>query len=450
MEKNVQFYHSVYLDGKNCKGCINCIKRCPTKAIRVRKGMARIIRQYCIDCGECIRQCPYDAKKTKRHKLDYVFEKYKYTVALPPPELYSQFNNITDTNIILTGLKKLGFDDVFEVSAAAELVSEATRNFIKENEDKWPLVSTACPSVTRLIRARFPGLVSHLLPIVSPVEVAASIAKQRAVKETGLSPEEIGVVFISSCASRVANIVDTIGMNYSPVDDAVAIKDIYPALVAAMSKLTEDDIEDLTISGKIGVGWGISGGEAKGLFTYEYLAADGIENVINVLEELEDEKLSDRIRFIELNACSGGCVGGTLTVENPYIATSKNHRITKDKEIAIAKIEDYKKEYRLDMSWTIPVEYIPVYQLGDSMIESMTMMSEREEILKELPGLDCGACGAPTCKSLAEDVVRGYAKKEDCIYLMRSEFSELRDEYRELRQRSQLFAETHEDDHKEE
>ena len=57
----------------------------------------------------------------------------------------------------------MGFDDVFEVSAAAELVSEATRQYISEHEEQLPLISTACPSVVRLIRVRFPNLIPHLL-----------------------------------------------------------------------------------------------------------------------------------------------------------------------------------------------------------------------------------------------------------------------------------------------
>lgn len=124
-----KFYHSVRLDESLCKGCINCIKRCPTEAIRVRGGKASINNKFCIDCGECIRVCPHHAKLATYDKLD-VMKRYKYTVALPAPSLYSQFNNLDDVNIVLNALLLMGFDDVFEVSAAAELVSEATRQYI--------------------------------------------------------------------------------------------------------------------------------------------------------------------------------------------------------------------------------------------------------------------------------------------------------------------------------
>ena len=430
MKNSTQFYHSVYLDPRLCEGCINCIKRCPTRALRVRNGVSRVIPQYCIDCGECIRHCPYNAKKTRRKGLE-MLDGFKYKVALPPPELYSQFNNITDTNLILTALKKMGFDDVFEVAGAAELVSEETRKYIKNNRDKWPVISTHCPSVTRLIRVRFPSLVEHLLPVLSPQDVAADLARQKAMRETGLPAEDIGIFFLSPCPSKIANVVDPLGQNVSPIDGAIAIKDIYPKLLATMKEIDEDEIEELAISGRIGVGFGISGGESAGLFTFDYLAADGIENVINVLEDLEDEKITSKLKFIELAACSGGCVGGTLNVENPYIATSKNHYIHKDMPVSVACRADYEQDYKVDLTWKTPIEYIPVYQLSDSIIDSMAKMLERDQILEELPRLDCGSCGAPTCKTHAEDVVKGLAQKEDCIYLMR-------DEYEELLKRSQL------------
>ena len=148
-----KFYHSVRLDSELCKGCINCIKRCPTQAIRVRNGKAQINGKFCIDCGECIRVCPHHAKHATYDKMD-VMKQYRYTVALPAPALYSQFNNLDDVNIVLNALLLMGFNDVFEVSAAAELVSEATREYLNHHEDNLPIISTACPSVVRLIRVR--------------------------------------------------------------------------------------------------------------------------------------------------------------------------------------------------------------------------------------------------------------------------------------------------------
>ena len=173
-----KFFHSVYLNGKLCRGCINCIKRCPTQAIRVQNGIARIIKEFCTDCGECVRICPHNAKKTMHDSIS-ILKNFKYTVALPAAPLYAQFNNLTDINIVLTALTMIGFDDVYEETAASEIVMEETRKYVSEHPEKWPVINTSCPTVVRLIRTRFPSLIDKLLPIQSSAEVAAMCAKNR-------------------------------------------------------------------------------------------------------------------------------------------------------------------------------------------------------------------------------------------------------------------------------
>ena len=192
------FFHSVTLEKDQCVGCTNCIKRCPTEAIRVRDGKAQIISERCIDCGECIRVCPHHAKKTRFDHLDKL-QDFEYTIALPAPSLYGQFNNLDDIDFVLTGLKALGFDYVFEVSRAAELVSEATRRLMAQGSLPRPLISSACPAVVRLIRVRFPDLCPHVLPLRSPMETAAGMAKAEAAARTGLPKEKIGCFFITPC-----------------------------------------------------------------------------------------------------------------------------------------------------------------------------------------------------------------------------------------------------------
>ena len=83
----MEYFHSVTLDAKRCRGCITCVKRCPTEAIRVKNGKATIIKERCIDCGECIRVCPHRAKKAVFDKLS-LLDEFEYNVALPAPALY--------------------------------------------------------------------------------------------------------------------------------------------------------------------------------------------------------------------------------------------------------------------------------------------------------------------------------------------------------------------------
>ena len=417
-----KFYHSVRLNPDLCKGCINCIKRCPTEAIRVRNKKALINSKFCIDCGECIRVCPHHAKYAIYDKLDEM-KKYDYTVALPAPSLYSQFNNLEDVNIVLNALLLMGFDDVFEVSAAAELASEATRAYMTEHKDQFPIISTACPSVVRLIRVRFPNLISHMLPLNPPIEIAAMLAAQRALKTTGLPREKIGIFFISPCPSKVTYARAPLGNEHSEVDAVLAIKDVYPQLLSRM-KAVGNDYPEIGTSGKIGISWGRSGGESSGLLSESYLAADGIENVIRVLEDLEDQKFSN-LEFVELNACNGGCVGGILAVENPYVAEVKLKRLRRYMPVARTHMSQDAEQV---IPWTTGVQFEPVFRLGTTMMESFSRLFQVERLCNKLPVLDCGSCGAPTCKALAEDIVRGDAQETDCVYYLRENLHKLSEE----------------------
>ena len=419
------FFHSVTLDRDKCHGCINCVKRCPTEAIRVRGGKAKIIKERCIDCGECIRVCPHHAKQAIFDPLS-VMDRFTYKIALPAPALYGQFNNLDDIDLILGALLLMGFDEVFEVARAAELVSDATRRYMAREDILRPVVSSACPAVLRLIRVRFPELIGHVLPMHAPIEVAARLAKKHAAEKTGLPPEQIGAIFISPCPAKVTAVKMPLGSEKSCVDGVLAIREAYPKLISLMREVPSS--VDLARTGRMGIGWGSSGGEAAAALKERYLAADGIENVIRVLEDLEDEKFYD-LDFVELNACSGGCVGGVLTVENPYVARAKLKRIRKYRPVSCNHIDG---EDLSAFFWDEAVEYEPVLELDADFRTAMEKMKTMREIEARLYGMECGSCGAPSCKALAEDIVRGFATEEACIFKLREEIDGMAESLRRL------------------
>ena len=414
-----KYKHSVTLDVSKCKGCTNCIKRCPTEAIRVRDGHAKIIEERCIDCGECIRVCPYQAKKATYDKFEN-FEGYKYKIALPAPAFYGQFDNLDDVDYILTALLECGFDAVFEVSRAAEIVTEYTRKYMKKEGLELPVISSACPAIVRLITLRFPYLKDNLLPILPPIEYAALLARKEAkTAHPELTDDDICVLFISPCPAKVSYIKNPLGVKKSAVTGAVSVNDFYFKLRSKYNKITNP--LPLSKTGIIGLNWAGSGGEATSLLSDRYLAADGIENCIKVLDEIENGTLST-LEFVELNACIGGCVGGTLNVENPFIAKARLRSLRKYLPISRNRVSE-SAEVSEDVLWseTLGIDNSDV--LSGDRITAIAKMAEIEGIYKELPHLDCGSCGAPNCHALAEDIVKGVADIDDCLIRFRQIFS---------------------------
>ncbi len=404
--------HSVFLDVEKCNGCTTCLKHCPTEAIRIRNGHAVINEGRCIDCGECIRVCPNNAKKAKCSKLSEM-DKFKWKIALPAPTLYGQFDNLDDVDYVLDGLLKIGFDDVFEVSAAAELVSAYTRKYLKTDGITKPAISSACPVVTRLIALRFPSLSDHVIHMLPPMEVAAGLARDKAKKEhPQFSDDDIGVCFISPCPAKASYVKNGFANYKSKVDCVVSISDIYFQLLSVMKY--GSDVETLANSGMIGIGWASSGGEATAIFNENYLAADGIENVMRVLDQVENGNIPP-LEFIELNACTGGCVGGVLTIQNPFIAKARLQSLRRYLPVSKNFLSDNDEYLPSEFLFDNMPTYQPISRLSDSMAESMRMMADIQKIKSQLPGIDCGSCGAPNCRAMAEDIVKGQSTIEKCL-----------------------------------
>ena len=407
--------HSVMLDRDKCRGCTTCIKHCPTQAIRVRRGKAIILKERCIDCGECIRVCPYRAKKAVCDPFERLRE-FKYTIALPAPSLYGQFRNLEDVNIILQGLLDIGFDNIYEVSRAAEMISDFSRKQNKENPQRLkPAISSACPAAVRLICMRFPSLAPNILPYTAPIDLAAIHAREEAVKETGLLPEQIGVFFITPCPAKVTAVRTPPGRSVPVLDGALSMSDIYVRLLGVMKH--DGMPKTLAKSGIMGIGWATSGGESAALLGERYIAVDGIDNIIKVLSDVEDGNLSD-LDFIEVNACTQGCVGGCLTVENPFVAKTRIKRLMKYLPVARNKVEQ-RDEVEARLLWDSPLKSTEIVRLDEDITTAMKKMARIEALVEALPGLDCGSCGAPSCRALAEDIVMGFASEEDCIFRMR-------------------------------
>ncbi|HOJ71582.1 MAG TPA: [Fe-Fe] hydrogenase large subunit C-terminal domain-containing protein [Syntrophorhabdaceae bacterium] len=429
-----EYFHSVTLDFEKCKGCTNCIKKCPMEAIRVHDGKATIMQERCIDCGECIRCCPNHAKTAVTDTLDILSE-YKYRIALPAPSFFGQFKELENADCVLHGLLSIGFDDVFEVALAAEIVGFLVHQYIKDNKVKKPVFSSACPAVLRLMQIKFPDLLEQIAPILTPMEVAARLAKEEAVRKTGIDYEDIGAFFISPCPAKVTEMRNPMTTKHSAVNGVIGVQLIYKDIIKYIIKeKTQKDPSRLQKATKLGMAWGYVTGESKNVDASTTLAVSGIHNVISLLEEIERGELKN-VDFIELQACIGGCVGGPLNIHNLFVGRVRLRELIKK---CGSKPSYYTDEELLRFytqghyASTEPVQPKAIMHLDEDMSKAIQKMERLDQITNELPGLDCGACGSPSCRALAEDIIRGIAFETDCVIKLREKVKTLAEEILDL------------------
>jgi iron only hydrogenase large subunit-like protein len=359
-----------------------------------------------------------------------MIERFPYRIALPAPTLFGQFKNLRNVNKVLYALKKIGFDEVYEVARGADYATQLIKEKLNIHDIKKPLISSACPAIVRLIQVRFPDLIDHIARVESPMEIAAQLAKTEFCRRYHVQMEQVGAFFITPCAAKMTSIRNPIGNEKSHVDGAISILDLYGPLSAHLK--IPDNSEHLQRASGSGLNWAITNGESQSLGIDNYLAVDGIQNVIRVLEEIENNKMPD-LDFFEGLSCAGGCVGGPLTFENGYVAKNRIRLLAKEIRNAPPDEEEM-NHVKENIDWRLKKDIIekPVMKLDEDIVAAIQKMEAMERIFSNLPGLDCGSCGSPSCRTLAEDIVRGNASELDCVFKLREKVKKLAEEMIEL------------------
>ncbi len=413
-------FRSIGIDKEKCNGCMACMRFCPTQAVRIQNNKAFLLEDLCIDCGECVRLCEYKAIVPLTNSFSE-FSKFKYTIAIPSPVFYSQFGKDAKPAVLLAALKKIGFDDAFDVACPSEAVSIAIQEYLHTYNGPKPLISPFCPTILRLIQIRYPNLLDHIIPIESPMEIAAREAKRLKMKEFGLSKNEIGAIYITPCPSKMLSIKYPPRKKHSFLDGAIAISDIYSSALKVLSNITGNAETD-EIHG-LGLGWPIFGGQVSSLKAEDCLAIGGLNDCIRIFEEIENGRLKD-IQYIECHSCPTACVGGSLTIENPYIARGKVLRMVERYGTQPCHDKKYIERLYDRKYFSLPgkLSPSPIEPLDKDISKAIQKLKQKQKILGLLPRLDCGICGAPTCASFADDVIKGMATADECIFLTIKKF----------------------------
>jgi iron only hydrogenase large subunit-like protein len=412
------FHHALNFCKETCVGCSHCMRVCPTHAIRVRNGKAELMPNRCVDCGECYRVCPVDAIKVEQDDLDLIFN-HKYRLALVPGVLMGQLSEEINPRQIYSVLLELGFTHVCEAETGAEILRQAMSDFIKQNPDTRPLISAFCPAIVRLIQVKFPSLVNHIIPMKPPLDVAGLFYKQLLMRE-GAKDEEIGLFYITPCAAKIAAIKSPVGEEKSIIHGVINMDFAYNKVLTTVkqSKAASCIIPENPNLSSEAILWSLTTGESTNM-PGRSLAIDGINNVIDFLEELESEEVSD-IDFLELRSCDESCAGGILTSTNRFFTAERlrNRAETAERNAQKNKIHDF-SIYLYERLNIEKIKPRSMLKLDENIGEALEKMKKVNELIEVLPYVDCGICGSPTCQSLAEDVVREEADISRCIFIQR-------------------------------
>ncbi len=416
-----KYFHSIRVDTDRCRGRMRCMRACPTEAIRVRQGRATILEEKCIDCGECIIACPNSAIIPLTDPFGEL-TKFRHTVAIPSPALYAQFGREILPDKILAGLKKIGFDDAYDLAFTSGEVSFAIQEYIRGYQGPKPLISSACPVIVRLIQVKYPDFIDLIIPIDNPREIAAREIKKRKAKQFDLDEKEIGTFYLTPCPAKMISIRQPAEKGRSHLDGAIAIQEIYGPLLAAMQTVEPESyrkaLESICI---LGIGWAMVGGICRTLRLKNSLVVSGLPEILKVFDDIERGKLRN-IDFIEAYSCPQGCVGGSLTVENIYVSYNKILKLIETLEFekikACPDIREVRNLYRqryFHLEGKIGAR--PLKPLDENLAKAIAKRKEKEEFYESLPKTDCGACGSPNCRAFAEDFVHGEVTRTDCIYI---------------------------------
>lgn len=400
----------IKLNKSNCKNCYKCIRNCPVKSIAYRDEQIHIIGDECIYCGNCLLICPQNAKSInsdlpKVKKAIKSGEKLYVSLA---PSYIAAFNQCGILEIS-AALKQLGFIHVEETAIGAEQVTREYEKLIAKHRMK-NIITSACPSVNLLIEKNYPSLIPQLAPVVTPV-----IAHSRMIKE--IYGVRAKIVFIGPCISKKFECIDP--DNGNSLFAVLTFDELAKWFHEKGIDFSKQDRDGRTLTNTLPRFYPAPGGIIKNLQreerkAYECLSIDGVDRCIHILDSVMNDNLSGY--FLELNACTGGCLGGpALRMMNISFLKSKDvliQNVKRRNEAPAALTEGitapFSKRFRTRSGKEITID--------EKDIQRVLASTGKTSPDKEL---NCGCCGYNSCREKAIAVLQGKADIRMCIPYMR-------------------------------
>ena len=384
------------LKKSNCKNCYKCIRHCPVKSIRFSANQAHVIGNECILCGQCFVVCPQNAKQIvdETEKVKVLIQSGAPVYASVAPSFIANYNGV-GINGIRTALKKLGFADAEETALGATEVKTEYEKMLADGT-KDVLISSCCHSVNLLIQKYFPSLLPYLADVMSPMQAHCSDIKKRV--------PQAKTVFIGPCVAKKDE-----ALHYEGIVDAVlTFEELTEWLKAEKIELEADPDKTEKIRARF---FPTTGGILKTMKTrepdYVYMAIDGTENCIAALKEIERGNVHKC--FIEMSACSGGCVGGPVMEKyhrSPVIDYRSVSDYAGEKDFDVVQPDSLELRKRFE-----PIELRNVTPSEDEIKAILKKMGKN----RPEDELNCGSCGYDTCREKAIAIYHGKAEISMCL-----------------------------------
>ena len=343
-------------------GAIDCINRGFESCIST-VGDNSLADVNCTFCGQCIEACPTGALKEKEYIKD-VWRNLKnpeiYTVVQTAPAvrvaLGEEFDMAVGTNVtgkMVSALKSLGFDRVFDTNTGADLtIMEEANEFIErfEKQEGLPMITSCSPGWVRFAEKNYPDLLGHLSSCKSPHQMFGAMVKSYYAKKYNVDPSKICMVSVMPCIAKKYECqreeMEVEGIR--DVDYVITTRELSRMIKQANIEFTElqNDKFDEPMGEATGAGaiFGTTGGvmeaalrtaadvlENKDLPKFEYEAVrggkerkeavieiarkkvkavvvSGLSNARKIMDEIKEGKAD--YQFVEIMACPGGCIMG--------------------------------------------------------------------------------------------------------------------------------------------
>lgn len=363
-----------------CVRCMRCIQVCDkiqgmhiwdlmgtgTRTTIGVSGARTLADSDCTFCGQCMTHCPVGGLQ-ERDDTGRVFDALanpkKVTVVQMAPavraawaEYYHLKPEYATAQRMVTALKQMGFDYVFDTNFTADLTimeegSEFVERFTHRDQYTWPMFTSCCPGWVRFVKTQFPAYVSHLSTAKSPQQMFGAVAKSYFAQKLGVDPHDIFVVSIMPCTAKKYEVLreeQRLPNGCMPVDVSLTTRELGRMITQA--GLLFEHLPDGAFDPMLGVStgaaaiFGASGGvmeaalrtvveqlTGEGMAPLEYqevrgmegvkeasyelpgktvrvCVASGLHNVKRVLDGIRDGSL--QYDFVEFMACPGGCING--------------------------------------------------------------------------------------------------------------------------------------------